>query len=184
MKTYITLTVVITDLQRFFQEPIIIPPVPVDFVANCIPSDHQGVLVLPLNNNPTNSNKKKSITVRPIKESDLDRFGQTIVQESWAFLKQSSNPTDLVEDFQNFSSSLFEQFFPMQINTVSSYDQRFVNDRLILLRCQRQRINRKSGISAKYIEVKEAFDDAFKREAHRNKDKVIAEVAEGKSGSA
>ena len=77
-----TLTVVITDLHRFFQEPIIIPPVPVDVGATGVPSDHQGVLVLPLNNNPTTAKQKKLITVRPIKESDLDRFGQTIVQES------------------------------------------------------------------------------------------------------
>ena len=81
---------VITDLHRFFQEPIIIPPVPVDAGATGVPSDHQGVLVLPLTNNLTNSKTTKSITVRPIKESDLDQFGQIIVQESCASLKLST----------------------------------------------------------------------------------------------
>ena len=42
-----TLTIVITDLHRYFQEPFIIPPVPVDEGATGVPSDHQGVLIIP-----------------------------------------------------------------------------------------------------------------------------------------
>ena len=47
-----------------------------------------------------------------------------------------------------------------------------------------QRAYRKSGRSAKYNKLKEAFHNAFRTEAHKYKDKVIAEVAEGKRGSA
>ena len=49
------------DLHRFFQEPFIIPPVPVDKDANGVPSDHQGVLILPVCNNATIGKTKKSI---------------------------------------------------------------------------------------------------------------------------
>jgi hypothetical protein len=179
-----TLTVVITDLHRFFQEPFIIPPVPVDDGAAGVPSDHLGVLVLPLNNNSTKLRTKKTITVRPIKDSALEKFGQTIVQETWSFLQQPMGPTELVEEFQNFSSTLVDHFFPLKNVLVSSYDQPFFNDRLRLLRRQRQRIYRKEGRSIKYTEVKTAFNNAFKQEAHQYKDKIIAEVSEGKRGSA
>ena len=43
------LDIVITDLHRFYQEPIIVQPVPVDEGALGVPSDHDGVLVVPLN---------------------------------------------------------------------------------------------------------------------------------------
>ena len=44
------LSVVITDLRRFYIEPRIIDPVPVDNVQHGVPSDHNGVLVLHLSN--------------------------------------------------------------------------------------------------------------------------------------
>ena len=60
-----TLTIVITDLHSYFQEPFIIPPVPIDSGASGVPSDHQGVLVLPITSSSTPHKTKKSITVRP-----------------------------------------------------------------------------------------------------------------------
>ena len=43
-----TLTIIITDLQRYYHVPIIIPPVPVDVPGQGVPSDHQGVLAIPI----------------------------------------------------------------------------------------------------------------------------------------
>ena len=59
----------------------------------------------------------------------------------------------------------------------------FFTDKLRTLRQQRQREYRQSGRSEKYLRIKKAFDEAFINEAHKYKDKIIAEVAEGKRGS-
>ena len=45
-----TLSIVITDLRRFYVEPKVINPVPVDNPERGVPSDHNGVLVEPVNN--------------------------------------------------------------------------------------------------------------------------------------
>ena len=177
------LTIVITDLHRFFQEPFIIPPVPVDKDANGVPSDHQGVLVLPVSSNATVGKTKKSISVRPIKQSALDSFGQRIVLEDWGFMDPNSSSSFLVEEFQLHCTSLVEHYFPMKTVQVSSFDQPFFTDRLRALRRQRQREYRRSGKSEKYLKIKNSFDEAFLNEAHKYKDKLIAEVAEGKRGS-
>ena len=42
------LTIIITDVPNFYQVPIIIPPVPIDNINKGVPSDHNGVLALPL----------------------------------------------------------------------------------------------------------------------------------------
>ena len=70
------LTIVITDLHQFYQEPAIIPPVPVDEGADGVPSDHNGVLVLPLCFSEPTGKTKRQVSVRPITESAIESFGQ------------------------------------------------------------------------------------------------------------
>ena len=151
--------------------------------ANGASSEHQGVLVLPVCNTATVRKTKMIISVQPIKQSALDSFGQRIVLEEWEFMDPDSSSTALVECFQQHCTSLVEYYFPMKTVQVSSYDQPFFTDRLRALRRQRQREYRRSGRSTKYLEIKHSFDEAFRSEAHKYKDKIIAEVADGKRGS-
>ena len=95
----------------------------------------------------------------------------------------NSSSSFLVEEFQLHCTSLVEHYFPMKTVQVSSFDQPFFTDRLRALRRQRQREYRRSGKSEKYLKIKNSFDEAFLNEAHKYKDKLIAEVAEGKRGS-
>ena len=117
-------------------------------------------------------------------QSALENFGQTIVKEEWSFLESSLSSSTQVERFQDFCSNLVENYFPQKTTLVSAYDQPFFNDRLRLLRRQRQREYRKNGNSDKYKSIKKAFDESFLAEAHKYKDKIIADVVEGKRGSA
>ena len=178
------LTIVVTDLQNLYQEPIIIPPVPVDEGSSGSPSDHNGVLLLPITNFHSQPRTKKKVTIRPIPDSSLNNFGKTFVNESFDFLLTKSSPTTLVELFQNHCSEMIETFFPMKTVTISSYDQPFFTERLRALRRERQREYRRSGKSEKYKNIKENFDQLFKKEATKYKNKVVNEVIEGKRGSA
>ena len=179
-----TLTIVVTDLHQFYNEPVVIPPVPVDHGAKGAPSDHLGVLVLPVNQFSKKKTTQKTITVRPIKESALETFGQQIVLEDWSFLNPDMSTTSMVEKFQAHCSSLVEKHFPLKSVRVSSYDLPYFNEKLRNLRRHRQRIYRRSGKSEEYLKVKKEFDEALLKAAHRYKEKVISEVREGKRGSA
>ena len=179
-----TLTIVVTDLHRFFHEPVVIPPVPVDNGATGVPSDHLGVLVLPVNQFSQKKTTQKTISVRPIKESALQSFGQQIVLDDWTFLNPGMSPTSLVEAFQEHCSNLVEKHFPLKTVNVSSHDLPYFNERLRKLRRQRQRIYRRSGKSEKYLKLKNEFDKSLMEAVHKYKDKVISEVTEGKRGSA
>ena len=179
-----TLTIVVTDLDRLLQEPIIIPPVPVDNAAAGVPSDHQGVLVLPVNKLSKKNPTHKTISVRPIKESALVSFGQQIVLEDWQCLSSEMSVTNLVEKFQERCCSLVEKHFPLKTVRVSTFDLPFFDERLRALRRRRQRAYRRSGRSPEYLKIKKEFDKAFVKAAHNYKDKVVSEVTEGKRGSA
>ena len=173
-----------TDLDQFYQEPAIIPPVPVDEGADGVPSDHNGVLVLPLCFSEPTGKTKRQVSVRPITESAIESFGQSFVNESWSFLNDNVCSTDLVQMFQDHSSSLINLYFPLKTVNISAYDQPYFNERLRSMRRHRQREYRKHGKSEKYFEIKLKFKEAMKNEALKYKEKIISEVVEGKRGSA
>ena len=54
------LSIIITDLQSYFHEPEIIPPVPADVQGKGVPSDHNGVFALPI----TSSNSLRTTVAR------------------------------------------------------------------------------------------------------------------------
>ena len=153
-----TLTIVITDLHNLYQEPNIIPPVPVDDGASGCPSDHQGVLVLPINAAAVTTHKtKKVISIRPIKESSLQSFGAQFISEDWKFLDEKLSPIKLVTLFQQRCTKLVELHFPLKDVRITSHDLPFFNERLRLLRRQGQREYRRHGKSEKYLQLKKTL---------------------------
>ena len=67
---------------------------------------------------------------------------------------------------------------------MSSHDLPYFTEKLRVLRRQRQREYRRHGRSEKYLRIKKTFDDSLLVAAHNYKEKIIAEVEEGKRGSA
>ena len=91
------LTVIITDLHTFYQNPEIIPPIPVDFTDHGVPSDHSGVFAVPVTSCYVRQNDVKRISVRPIPESGIRRFALSLENESWSFLSENMTSTEMVE---------------------------------------------------------------------------------------
>ena len=92
-------------------------------------------------------------------------------------------PKSLVSLFQQYCSDLVELHFPLKLAKISSYDSPYFNERLRTLRRQRQREYRKHGKSEKYLKIKKCFEVSLETAAHVYKQKIIAEVTEGKRGS-
>ena len=59
------LTVVLTDLQAYYEEPFIVPPIQVDDPSKGVPSDHNGVVVVPRKHAIPVNRSKISRTIRP-----------------------------------------------------------------------------------------------------------------------
>ena len=178
------LTILITDLQSYYHNPIIIPPVPVDVPGQGVPSDHSGVLAMPVT--AGNSERKadvRKVTIRPLPDSLVTKFGSTIVSEDWSFLGPNMSSTELVNLFENHTKNIVEQIFPEKTVTISNWDKPFMTEELKKLRRQRQRVYRKGGRSQKYLEIKSKFDQKLKTEAEKYRLKILAEVTEGKRSS-
>ena len=178
------LTIIITDLHPYYHIPTIIPPVPVDVPGQGVPSDHDGVLALPI----TTANGKRTpeirkITVRPMPESLMCKFGTKMVNEDWLFLLPHMSPTEMVDCFTNYTQNMVETSFPEKIVKISNWDKPYMTQELKQLRRKRQRIYRLKGKCQKYVQLKAEFDQKIKKEAEKFRQKILAEVKSGKLGS-
>ena len=106
------------------------------------------------------------------------------VSVNWNFLETGLSSTEIVTLFQQHCTNLVDKHFPLKTVKISSHDSPFFNERLRVLRRQRQWEYRRSGKSKKYLEIKKKFDEAFEKAAHDYKNKLITEVTEGKRGNA
>ena len=175
------LTILITDLPGYYQVPQIIPPVPVDVFGHGVPSDHNGVFVLPITSE--NSQRKsiaRKVQVRPLPESLICKFGSVLVKEDWAFLTPLMTSTKLVGSFENYTRNIVEKTFPEKTVTISDRDKPYMTEELKLLRRQRMRCYIKGGRSEKYLSLLKKFELQMKIEAEKYHTKILSEVAEGK----
>ena len=117
------LDVIITNIWRFFNDPVTVMPVPVDDVTKGVPSDHLGVVVTPILNAFPPSRLKRAIVFRPMPDSLLNSFGKDICNESWDFLAPDLSSTELTEAFQLKITTMIDHHLPTQAFTITELDQ-------------------------------------------------------------
>ena len=98
------LNVILTNLDTFYEEPEIVPAIPVDNPSKRgVPSDHCGVVMAPRTCAGRQSVRSKICkTVRPISASAICNIGQVLVDEEWTFMSPSMSPTDLTGGFEYY----------------------------------------------------------------------------------
>ena len=121
--------------------------------------------------------------MRPILESSIVEFSQSFDATNWPLMMDGLSSSEMVDIFQKMTTDLQDIHFPLKKITVTQYDRPWFTEELRIIRRQRQKIYRKEGRSAAYIEVKRKFDEKLKNEASKFIKKIHQEVSEGKRGS-
>ena len=179
------LTIVISDLHSYYHTPLVIPPVPVDVTGHGVPSDHSGVLAVPISNGDSQrKTESRKVKVRPMPDSLVTKFGKILVDEDWSFLSSNMTSTELVNAFEKHTSSMVESIFPEKNITISSWDKPYMTEELRTIRRQRQRAYRKGAKNEKYLQLKQKYNDKLKIEAEKYRKKIMAEVKDGKRNNA
>ena len=108
------LTVILTDLHLFYEEPQIVSPIDVDDPTKPgVPSDHNGVVMTPHTAMSQPVRRQKYIrTVRPITNSAINNIGQVLVDEEWNFMDPNLTPTELTELFEFYTGGIIDVFCP------------------------------------------------------------------------
>ena len=179
------LDVVYTDCPNLMQEPTILPPMPVDKGKEGKDSDHAGVEVLPRNNLAREGGVvRERVRVRPFPESEIARFGITLMNEGWGALEDNMTSSDMVDCFVRLSEKMVDSSFPEKEIQVGPGDLPYFTEELRHLKRQRLRAyNAHGGKSVQYKRLKLKFEQTLKHEARKYVQKVEKEVIEGKRGS-
>ena len=94
-----TLDVTVTNLARFFNEPIIIPPVMPDVSGLGVPINHSWVFAIP-NTRSTQVTQRTKVTkkVRPLPDSLFQTFKEKMENEDFQFIREMTS-SQMVQNF-------------------------------------------------------------------------------------
>ena len=179
------LDVILTDSHDLMQEPSILPPLQVDDDKDGHDADHKGVQCLPRTSlAPQGGAVREKIMIQRFPDSKIEDFGLKLVEETWEQLEDSMDSTEMVSFFQAYSKEMVDKTFPMKEVQVGPDDKPYFTEELRQLKRRRQRAYTNLGRrSAKYINLRNRFDEKLKQEGIKYKLKIENEVKQGKRGS-
>ena len=121
------LDVVLSNILRFYNDPVIVDPVAVDYPSKGVPSDHCRVIVDPVRSSEIIAiRKKKTISFQPKPESKIREFGIDICRMSCSFLDPELSSTELTDAFQDKISEMVDNHFPLKTMTITDSDQPWI----------------------------------------------------------
>ena len=111
------LDIILSNLGKFYDEPIIVQPILPDNPNKGVPSDHSGVVATP-HTDPDKPHLRTKIvrTIRPLPESLISTFGNKLEKQDWAKLEKCHTSTLMVEELQNILHNLVSSTFPEKNN--------------------------------------------------------------------
>ena len=158
------LTVVLTDLEVFYEEPVIVDPIDVDDpTKGGVPSDHNGVVVTTRTETDKPVVRQKiARTIRPITSSNIVNMGQVFTAEQWVFMDPELTSTQLTELFQYYTAEVLNTFCPQKTVYSRPDADPFVTENMKVLKRNILRVYEKKGKTAKYFEMKSSFEEKLK----------------------
>ena len=145
------LTVVLTDLEVYYEEPVIVNPIAIDNPSKGgVPSDHNGVVITARADVIPVKRQKTVRTVRPITSSSVLNIGQVLTNEKWLFMSPQLTSTQLTELFEFYTGEVLDIFCPQKQVVSRPYEEPFVTEDMKVLRRNILREYEKMGKSNKY----------------------------------
>ena len=172
-------------LSRFYNSPIIVPPVDPDDPTKGKPSDHWVPVCIPHTDryNPPRRTWKYH-TFRPLPDSCVRNFGQWITGEEWKTISSDLSSTAQALTFEQLLQDKLDQYCPEKTVKIGSQDKAWITAELKTIHRRRQREYIKSGKSAKYKLIDKEFNRKYKTEAKKYIEKNVVNLKECKPGKA
>ena len=153
-----TLEKVITDLQSFYHPPTSHPPLQVDENMTGEDSDHNIVLLTPVNIKvKVPKRSKKTVKSRPISESKIKEFHKFMTVHNWSEVIEAEEIDDKTSNFHKTLAFSLDLYFPEQEIKVSSLDKGWFSPELKQLHRKVQREYYRKRKSPKWKLLKTKF---------------------------
>ena len=180
------LDVLIMNLSKFYNSPIIAPPLNPDDPSKAKPSDHSVPIAIPHTdryNTPTRTYKYHSY--RPLPLSSLHKFNQWISAEEWGPIMDTKlSPTEQTRIFEKMLQENLDLHCPMKTVKLGSQEKPWINAELKKLHRLKSREYIKKGQSEKYKSLLKEFQSKYKAAALKYINKNTEALKETNPGQA
>ena len=150
---------IITNLSKYYQTPVVLPPLDNDPDKDGSPSDHLMPFMKPIdsiNNNP--ARLKKAVTFRPLPRSGIERMGQWIVTEKWECVTEAKSAHEKAAALQHLVMKQLNNFLPEKTTTFTSEDQPWVTPEIKEIDRKKKREFYKHRKSPKWKRLNQLFE--------------------------
>ena len=151
-----------------------------------VPSDHSTPVAIPLSSDTLQQVREYITRVsRPLPESGILEFGEWICSEDWSDIPDGGDPTEQVLAFEKLCNEKLDVIFPLKKLRLNPYfDKPFITSELKKLDRVIKREYRKKQRTAKYLRLKESYDQKYKMAAADYLDKTVRTLKEDDPGKA
>ena len=154
---------VITTLGAYYQKPQCLPPLDPDPDKNGKASDHRIVLVNPISSiNNECSRSTRTIKVRPITQSSIDKMRLWSANQSWKEVIEAESAHDKAHILQTMLVQKFNELFPEKTRKFNSDDQPWISHKLKSMDRLRKREYHKHRKSDKWKMLNSDFKQGVK----------------------
>ena len=173
------------NISRFYNSPIIAPPICPDDPAKGKPSDHSVPVCTPHTDrfNPPLRTWKLH-TYRPLPDSAVRKFGDWMVNQNWDEVSSEMSATVQASTLENLLLQKLNHFCPERTIKIGSQDKAFINAELKKIHRRRQREYTKRGKSAKYKSLDKEFEVKYEAEAQKYMKKNVDSLKHSNPGRA
>ena len=150
---------IITNLSKYYQTPVVLPPLDNDPDKDGSPSDHLMPFMKPIdsiNNNPARI--KKAVTFRPLPKSGIESMGKWMVTEKWECVTQAKSAHEKARALQNLMMKQLDHFLPEKTTTFTSEDQPWATPEIKDIDRRKKREYNKRRRSTKWKRLNEQFE--------------------------
>ena len=160
------LDVLITDIGHYYLEPVIRPAVQPDNPTSAKPSDHRIAFAQTntIANQPAIRETVSRIT-RPLTNDAISNFGNWIQQESWEYVYNGVDSSDMVDRLNFIINLNLDTHCPTKTIKISNLDGKFSSAAVKQASRRKNREYTKNGNSAKYKELKKEVKVKLKEAA-------------------
>ena len=170
---------------KYYNSPIIAPPIKPDDPDSGKPSDHSVPVCIPHTDRYSRPVRTYRLQkYRPLPDSSLAMFGDWIMGEEWDSISESLSPTEQVAKFEEVTQEKLNLFCPEKTIKMNSQDKVWITSELKKIHRLKSREYIKRGKSEKYKALYKQFDTKFKLEAEKYMRKNIDELKETDPGHA
>ena len=160
-----------------------IPPLQADMDKVGKDGDHEILVLAPKSNQHFFvERKKKTISTRPLPQSQMEKFEKAIIDTNWENIFQEKSLNEKVEIFHNTLRSNLEKCSPEKITKMSNLDRDWMSPHLKQLHRKMQREFYKRRKSEKYKELKSKFKKLKKKTLRNFYSNFVSDLKETDPG--